>query len=95
MRALLLAPLALALACAGAPPSAGPPEGGRLFRSKCSGCHRAYPPEERTRAQWAEVMTRMAPKAHLQEEERAVLLWWLDARAKDASPPAARPAPER
>lgn len=96
MRRLLPAALALAIAsCATARPSGDAPAdaGGRLFRSKCAACHRAYPPGERTRAQWAGVMVRMATRAHLTEAERASLLDWLAAHAKDAMPPAAPHAP--
>jgi trimethylamine-N-oxide reductase (cytochrome c) len=93
MRPLLviLAAVALLAACAGRAPNASPAAGGassddaaRLYRSKCSACHRAYEPASRTRAGWADVMARMAPRAHLRDEERAVVLGWLQAHAKDA-----------
>ncbi len=84
-RAVVLLAASLA-ACAGAPRSAssGADEGERLYRSKCSACHRPYAPEERTRAEWARVLPRMAPRAHLGEAEVATLLGWLQAHAKDA-----------
>lgn len=76
---------ALLAACAGAPAAPGAaaaPE--RLYRSKCAGCHRPYAPGSLTRARWAEVMHKMAEKAHLDDAERASLLAWLQAHAKDA-----------
>ncbi len=87
MRSLPLALLAALLAaCAGAPPSgASPEDGAALYRSKCSACHRPYPPEDRTRAQWAEALSRMAPRAHLGDRDRARLLGWLVAHAKDGA----------
>lgn len=88
MRSLLVvsAVVALLTACAGAPPAqdaSASPE--RLYRSKCSACHRAYAPDTLTRGRWAEVMQKMAGKAHLDDGERTRLLAWLQANAKDAS----------
>ncbi len=87
MRTPLLAAAlaAAALACAGAPAAeagGGGPE--RLYRSKCSACHRAYPPSSRDRASWAEVLAKMAPRAKLSDAERAELSGYLQANAKDA-----------
>ncbi len=90
MRALVpAAALALsALACAGAPAGASRPDaaGDGLYRSKCSACHRAYPPASRDRAAWAQVLPRMAPRAKLTEEERARILQYLESNARDAAP---------
>ncbi len=91
-RTLVLAPAAAlalaALACAGAPAgSAGPDAAGdRLYRSRCSACHRAYPPSSRDRAAWAQILPKMAPRAKLTDDERARILGYLDANAKDAAP---------
>ncbi len=82
---LLAAALAAALACARAPTAeAGPAGAERLYRSKCSACHRAYPPASRDRAAWAEVLSKMAPRAKLSDAERARVLEYLQANAKDA-----------
>ena len=82
----LLAPLLLglsALACAGAPTAeAGPAPADRLYRSKCTACHRAYPPSSRSAAMWGEVLPRMAAKARLSDAERARLLEYLQANAR-------------
>lgn len=84
MRPFLLACAGLALAaCAGAPAAPGAQAPDRLYRQKCSGCHRPYEPSSRTRAQWQEAMGRMAPKAHLSPEEEGTLRHWLEARASD------------
>ena len=73
----------LAVACAHAPAPAGDaPDAERLSRSKCAGCHRAYPPERLTAEGWAEVLDRMAPRAHLTDAERAALQGYLTAHAK-------------
>lgn len=73
----------LVVACAHAPASAGgAPDAERLYRSRCAGCHRAYPPERLTAGGWAEVLDRMAPRAHLTGAEREALLGYLTANAK-------------
>jgi mono/diheme cytochrome c family protein len=79
-----------ALACAGAPSAeAGPAQAERLYRSKCSACHRAYAPSSRDAAGWAEVLSKMAPRAKLSDAERARILAYLQANARDAPPGAA------
>jgi trimethylamine-N-oxide reductase (cytochrome c) len=86
VRALLVAGLVLSasgLGCAGAPPAqAGPEQGERLYRSKCAGCHRAYPPSSLGRERWADVFSRMAPKARLSDADRALVLEYLQANAR-------------
>jgi mono/diheme cytochrome c family protein len=95
LRTLRAAALALAAvaaaACAGAPSApagAGDPE--RLYRAKCSSCHRPYEPGSRTVSQWMAALDKMAPRARLTPEQRASLGDWLRAHASDAAP-----APER
>jgi cytochrome c5 len=74
-----------ALACAGAPTAEGGSAGAeRLYRSKCSACHRVYPPSSRDRATWAEMLSKMAPKAKLSDAERGELSDYLQANARDA-----------
>ena len=91
MRALLVASLA-ALACAGAPAQqGGPADGERLYRSRCTACHRAYPPSSRDRASWAKLLEKMAPRAKLSDAERALVTEYLQSSAKDAPAPGARP----
>ncbi len=88
MRTFALAAAALAtaaLACARAPAAeAGPAQAERLYRSKCSACHRAYPPSSRDRAAWAAILPKMASRAKLSDDERARIQEFLDANAKDA-----------
>ncbi len=93
MRALVVVAFTLAaLACAGAPAQqGGSAQGERLYRSRCSACHRAYPPSSRDRAAWAEVMSKMAPRAKLSDSERALVLEYLQSNARGAPPPEARP----
>ncbi len=84
MRTIALA-AAAALACAGAP-TAGPGAAGgeQLYRSRCSSCHRAYPPSSRDRAKWTETLAKMAPRAKLSDPEREEISSYLQANAKDA-----------
>lgn len=91
MRALLLAAaLTLAAGCAGAPAApVGPDNPARLYRAKCTSCHRAYAPASRSRAEWLAVMARMAPRAHLTAAEEERLRAWLAAGASDATHPEA------
>ncbi len=95
MRALALALWALAAACATGPrpgPAADPDEvAERLYRGHCAACHRLRDPREQTGARWAWAVERFGPRAHLSEEERRLVLSWLQARARDA---AARPRTE-
>ncbi len=91
MRTLLAAASVLALlavGCAGAPAGGGGADAAadRLYRSKCSACHRAYPPSSRDRDAWATALAKMAPRAKLSEAERARILEYLQANAKDAAP---------
>jgi diheme cytochrome c len=84
--AVVVGVFAALTACAGASSAvdaSAPPE--RLYRSKCTGCHRAYAPDSLTRGRWAEVMQKMAPRAKLDEAARSKLLAWLQANAKDAT----------
>jgi mono/diheme cytochrome c family protein len=92
MRALVVALTLGALACAGTPAQqGGPAQAERLYRSRCSACHRAYPPSSRDRAAWAEVLSKMAPRAKLSDAERALVLEYLQENAKGAPPQEARP----
>jgi cytochrome c2 len=91
MRALALAlSLSALAACSASRGAAGPDEGSadaraaRLYRAKCSACHRAYEPATRTGAEWSEILDAMAPRAHLRDGERALLLDYLRAHARDA-----------
>jgi hypothetical protein len=87
VRALAAALLFAALGCAGAPASeAGPAGAERLYRSKCSACHRAYAPTSRDRAAWGQVFPKMAVRARLSDDERARILEFLETNARDAAP---------
>ena len=73
-RAALL--LLLAVACSSAPSHPMSQEE-RLYRSKCTSCHRAYEPVERR--DWPSVIDRMQAekKTRLSEDERAQILVFL------------------
>lgn len=88
--------LVLFLACAGSRANepraelgapARPEEAGeQLYRSHCAACHRLRDPREQTRARWAWAVDHYGPRAHLKPEERAEVLAYLQAHAKDAPP---------
>ena len=93
MRALLALAI-LVLACAspqrggGAASSAAEPDaaGERLYRAHCAACHRLRDPREQTRDRWAWAVGHYGPRAHLSDEERHLVLEYLQARASDARP---------
>ncbi len=88
MRALALALWALAAACATGPRPGSPSDpdaaAERISRSHCAACHRLRDPDEQSAARWAWAVERFGPRAHLSEEERRLVLGWLQARARDA-----------
>lgn len=64
--------------------------GQALYRGHCAACHRLYEPGERTGAEWAAQLDRMAPRAHLAGPERDSVLAYLRAHARDARPQSGR-----
>jgi len=68
--------LAFAAACSSAPSRPLSPEE-RVYRAKCTSCHRAYEPGERN--DWPSVLDRMnaEKKTHLSADERAQILTFL------------------
>ena len=95
MRHPLLALLAAAsvLACATASYQARPAEPGtadaageKLYREHCGSCHRLRNPADHGRERWAWAVDRFSGRAHLSREEAALVLAYLQARAKDAAP---------
>ena len=68
--------LALAAACSSAPSRPLSPEE-RVYRNKCTSCHRAYEPGERN--DWPDILDRMnaEKKTHLSAEEREQILVFL------------------
>ncbi len=97
MRHARLAPAALllaaALACASSSSAVAPggedEAGGRLYREHCGSCHRLRKPQDYDAATWAWAVEKFGNRAHLSPEQRPLVLGWLQARAKDAPPPAA------
>jgi cytochrome c2 len=91
MRASLAAALVCAspfalVACASAHASRSAPAGEAAYRAHCAACHRLYDPAARTAAEWGRQLDRMAARAHLAGEDRAAVLAYLRAHAKDAPP---------
>ena len=50
-----------------------------LYVARCSGCHPLHRPNEFEPARWNELVTKMAPRARLSEEERTQILRYLAA----------------
>jgi mono/diheme cytochrome c family protein len=73
--------LLLAAACSSAP-SRPLSEEERLYRAKCTSCHRAYDPG--ARKDWPRVLDKMQAekKTHLSPEERAQILQYLQGPAR-------------
>lgn len=71
-----LALLAAVAACSSAPSRPMSAEE-RLYRAKCTSCHRVYEPGERQ--DWPRVVDKMQAekKTHLNEDERAQILAYL------------------
>lgn len=65
----------------------------RLYRAKCSGCHRLYKKEERTPEQWREKLPEMAKRAKLTPEQLAILAKYLGAAEEPAQTPTPAPTP--
>ncbi|GEJ57251.1 hypothetical protein [Anaeromyxobacter diazotrophicus] len=86
-----LALAAVLTACASGPaprPAVGAEDaaGEKLYREHCGACHRLRNPAEQTRARWAWAVDHYGPRAHLRDEDRPLVLRYLQARAKDAAP---------
>lgn len=73
-----IALLVLAAACSSAP-SRPMSSGERLYRSKCTSCHRVHEPHEYTPQQWAGIIDKMEAekKVHLSQDDRSEILGYL------------------
>jgi mono/diheme cytochrome c family protein len=82
--------LLLAVACAGGQSRAPMSDGEKLYRAKCTACHRVYRPEEQTAEQWGKTVDKMEAlkKVTLSREERAQILQYLsgDVRSQTQTP---------
>jgi mono/diheme cytochrome c family protein len=63
-------------------------DGERLYRAKCTSCHRVYEPAEQTPSQWAATLDKMQAlkKVTLTPEERAQILQYLAGGAQVKPP---------
>jgi mono/diheme cytochrome c family protein len=83
----LAALIGSALLCCATPGAGGEAirsDGERIYRGHCASCHRLRAPSEHTRARWEWAIKEFGARAHLTDEQRPVLLEWLQARASDA-----------
>ncbi|MFN2550343.1 MAG: hypothetical protein ABR567_23200 [Myxococcales bacterium] len=70
--------MVLVTACNSAP-SRPMSSGERLYRAKCTSCHRVYEPHEQSPQKWAATIDKMEAekKVHLSPDERAEILGYL------------------
>jgi len=81
MRRGAAALLLCAAACGGSQPRGPMSDSRRMYLSKCTACHSEYPPSTYTPAQWRAALDEMEKmkRVHLTQEERALILSYLDA----------------
>ena len=84
----------LAVSCGDARPRAPMSDGERTYLARCTGCHAAYEPSERTPEEWQAAVRKMErwKKVSLDDGQRALILGYLTG----AEPPAgaaSSPAP--
>jgi hypothetical protein len=87
MRAHLVAAAGLLLACApGLKSAAGTPDAAaeRIYRGHCAACHPLRDPSELPPERWPRAVEEYGRRAHLTEEERRLVLGWLQDRSREA-----------
>lgn len=57
-------------------------KGNTIWASSCIKCHELFPPEQRTARQWDKIMSVMAVKAELSDDEKEKVIAYLHANAK-------------
>jgi mono/diheme cytochrome c family protein len=86
-----LAAAAVASAAAAESDAEALARGKKIYRSKCSRCHRFYNPASYDDEKWEMWMTKMKQKAHLDEGDFALLLTYL----QTLRPPDAQTSPSK
>jgi len=61
-------------------------QGKALLEARCSMCHDAPAPSERPLEEWPAVMSSMAPRADLSEEESRMIMDYIDSVLQPADP---------
>lgn len=56
----------------------------KVFEKRCSQCHALKEPVNHEQQKWVQIMERMAPKAQLDETQKAEVLAYVQHYAKDA-----------
>ena len=49
-------------------------KGRELYINNCASCHTLYEPERYDTARWNRIMNKMAPKAHINNQDKALIL---------------------
>jgi mono/diheme cytochrome c family protein len=93
-RAALLSLAGALVACGDGRPRAPVSDGERLYLARCTACHAAYDPRERTADEWAAAVAKMErwKKVSLSNDERALILSYLDGTEPKLPAPVAGPA---
>jgi hypothetical protein len=56
--------------------------GRKLYVNNCAGCHSLFQPEQFTIEEWGKVMPSMQKKAKCSEQDAAIIMKYINARAK-------------
>lgn len=59
-------------------------KGRKVFENRCSRCHALKQPGSYEQQKWVQILERMAPKAQLDETQKAAVLAYVQHYAKDA-----------
>lgn len=82
----LLLAAALATGAAATSLHADDTDGKRLYRAKCSGCHRLHPREELSPEEWRKRLTEMARRAKLTPEQLEIIARYLGVPEEPPAP---------
>ncbi len=79
MKRLLAILMVCTCACGVGRPRGPMSDGERMYLGKCTSCHSAYAPSERTPQKWVDAIDEMEAKkkVHLAADERALILTYL------------------
>ena len=64
-----------------------------LYETSCQRCHALYMPKSFSGRSWARYVRRYGPRARLDQNEKALVVDYLRAHARDSVPPAKVKAP--
>ena len=56
--------------------------GKSLYEGNCARCHKLFEPESHTREQWKPILVSMQKKAHLGDQDMALIASYINSEAK-------------